>query len=152
MGILLLFPYFFFVKDANDLLPEDLRGSWLPAQGAAVNTPPEPTPTRSLHQDTQHPGWQGLRTCTGHPGGEARRVIYHVTDKDNPDGGVLQQPTGIRRDEIYRATILHRWSTGRQGVGIARPDQRWGSESTRFHGLNVLSCEIVLNIPDMEAG
>ena len=100
----------------------------MPAHGSAVNTPPEPTPTRSLHQDTQHPGWQGLRTCTGHPGGGTLRIVSHVTDRDNPDGCVLQQPADLRRDVRCGAPIPRRWSTRQRVVGVVRPAQRVGDQ------------------------
>ena len=69
-------------------------------------------------------GWQGLRTGTGHPGGGTQRFGSHVTERDNPDRGVLQQPAGIQRDMRCGAPIMCRWSTGRCGVGGVRLTQR----------------------------
>ena len=35
-------------------------------------TLPALTPTRACYQDTEHPGWPGLRAGAGHPGGGTR--------------------------------------------------------------------------------
>ena len=42
-------------------------------------------------------------------------------------------------------------SQSNQGLGSRDRPRRWESESTRFHGPNVASCEIV-KVPDIEAG
>ena len=40
------------------------------------------------------------------------------------------------------------------GEGLALQDRsnRWGGESMCFHGPNVVRCEIVWNVPDVEVG
>ena len=122
-----VFPSFSFLfrlnNDANHLLPSDLPGRQFPAHDASVNTPPDPMPTRYIHQDTQYMVWQGMWTDTVHPGGGTRRVGYHVTDRDNLDRGVLQQPAGLQHDMRCGAPISRRWSAGRRGAGVARQAQ-----------------------------
>ena len=57
-GIFPMFPSFFCLhKDSNHVLLAYLPGRWLSTHRAAVKTPPDPTPTRDLHRDTQHLGW-----------------------------------------------------------------------------------------------
>ena len=55
-------------------------------------------------------------------------LLSHVTNGDNPDGGVPQQPVGLQHDVRYGAPIFHRWSTGRKGAGIARTAQQVGKQ------------------------
>ena len=122
-GVFTYLPFLFCLKkDANNLFPADLPGRRLPEHGAAVATPPDPTPTRSRHWEKQ-PEWKGLRTGTCHLGGGTRRFGSHG---DKPDGGMLQQSEGIRHEGQCSATIPRRWSTRQHGVGVARPDQRVG--------------------------
>ena len=78
-------------------------------------------------------GCQGLRTGTVHTGGGTRRFGSHVTEGDNPDGVVLQQPVGLQCEGRCGTPILHWWITGRRGVGVARPSQRMGE---RVHALS----------------
>ena len=104
-------------KDANNLLPADFPVHRLPAHSAAAKTQTEPTPTRDIHWDTQHPGCQGLWTGTGHIGGGTRWVVSRVTDIKNLDGGVLKNPERLRHDVRCGAPISRRWSTGWRGVG-----------------------------------
>ena len=127
-----VFPSFSFLfsldKDANPLLPADLPGLWLPANGVAAVTL-----TWAHHQDTLQPGWQVIRNITVHPVGGKRRFGSHVTEGDNPDGVVLQQPVGLQCEGRCGTPILHWWITGRRGVGVARPSQRMGE---RVHALS----------------
>ena len=55
-----------------------------------------------------------------------RWVRYHGTDRDNPGGGVLQQPAGLQRDVRCGTPIPRRWSIGQRKVGVAIPSQRGG--------------------------
>ena len=144
------FPSFSFLfclnKDSNQLIPTDFPGRWLPALSASTNTPPDSTPTWDLHRYTQHPGWQGLRTDTGHPVGGTRRVGSHVTGRDIPDGDVLQKPLGLQRDVRCGAPILRQWRTGGRGVGSQDLTNGSGGESTRFKSTNMVSFKIVCKV------
>ena len=42
------------------------------------------------------------------------------------------------------------WEVGREEV--ARPAQRVGSESTRLHGKNVVSCKIMSKVSEVDPG
>ena len=140
-----VFPSFSFLfsldKDANPLLPADLPGLWLPANGVSAATL-----TWAHHQDTLQPGWQVMRNITVHPVGGKRRFGSHVTEGYNQDGGVLQQPARLRHEGRCGAPIPRRWSTGRCEVGFSIPAQWWGRDYTRFLGPNVVSCKIVWKV------
>ena len=41
---------------------------------------------------------------------------------------MLQQPTGIQSEKLCGAPTPRRWSTGRRGVGVARPSQQVGKQ------------------------
>ena len=120
----------------------------MPSHGAAAAAPTPPAPTQDRHKDTNHLGWQGMRTGTGHPGGGTQRVGYLVTDGENTDGDVPQQPVGIQREARCGTPILCRWITGRRGVGDTRPDQREGERGHALPRTNVVSCESVGMVSD----
>ena len=59
-------------------------------------------------------------------GGGTRQFGSHVTEVDDPDGGMLQQPAGIRHEGRCSATISLRWSTVLRGIAVTRLDQPVG--------------------------
>ena len=61
-----------------------------------------------------------------------QRVGSMVSERDNPDGDVPQQPEGVRREAGCGAPIPLQGITGRRGGGVAIPDQ-W--EGKRFNAL-----------------
>ena len=55
---------------------------------------------------------------------------------------------------MYYAACPYRdgGAQGEDRLGSQDRPNRWGSEYTCFHGLNVVRCEIVWKVPDVEAG
>ena len=61
-----------------------------------------------------------------------RQFGYHVTDRDNPDRGVITQPAVLPRDMRCGTPIPCRGSTGRREMGVTRQAQSVGE---RVHAL-----------------
>ena len=102
--------------------------SWTTSQDACCphKAPPSPASTLAHYWYTHHPGWKGLINVTDHLGSGTQGVGFLVTEGDNPDGNVPQQPAGLRREARWGAPIPRRRSTGRHGNRVARPDQQEG--------------------------
>ena len=80
--------------------------------------------TQAHRRDTPHTVCQGLRTGTGHTGVRIRWVVSRDTYGYNTDKGVLPKPAGLQRGIRCSAPSPLRGSTGRNGVGVARPAQQ----------------------------
>ena len=93
-------------------------------------------------------GCRGLRTSTVQLCSGTKRVGSLVTEGDNPDRDVNQQPAGY---DVRRAATCPSCAEGAQdglGVGVRYKINCRGIESTCFHGPNMGICESVLIMSD----